>query len=33
MFFVTQPVCVPLQLLAAVGELQHSASAGPAAVA
>jgi hypothetical protein len=33
MFFVTQPVCAPLQLLAAGHELQHSASAGPAAVA
>ena len=33
MFFVTQPVCAPLQLLAAAGELQHSASTGPAAVA
>ena len=30
MFFVT---CAPLQLLAAAGELQHSASAGPAVVA
>jgi hypothetical protein len=33
MFFVTQPVCAPLQLLAAAGEVQHSASASPAAVA
>jgi hypothetical protein len=33
MFFVTQPVCAPLQLLAAAGELQHCASARPAAVA
>ena len=33
MFFVTQPVCAPLQaLVAAAGELQHSASAGSAAV-